>query len=213
MNPITFRYAFVDEAGGVAISRKNHVLIVAALCMENPRPIENIITKAQKKYGTSLASGELKAKKSEQQLIKHVLDVLAQEKIEIYSIIIDRRILGKALQDPEDIYRWAVTRLIRKMVARYPRIEITLDRRYTKEGLRYKLEKFIREGVSETPQQYLLIRQEDSQPVRGLQAVDFISWAIYQNFEHENDEYYRQVAPRIVDEEFVTKEIWDKDWK
>lgn len=181
--------------------------------MENPRPIENIITKAQKKYGTSLASGELKAKKSEQQLIKHVLDVLAQEKIEIYSIIIDRRILGKALQDPEDIYRWAVTRLIRKMVARYPRIEITLDRRYTKEGLRYKLEKFIREGVSETPQQYLLIRQEDSQPVRGLQAVDFISWAIYQNFEHENDEYYRQVAPRIVDEEFVTKEIWDKDWK
>jgi len=189
MSSAFLRYAFIDEAGSVALSRKNHILVIAAVCVENPRTIERIINRAQKKYGTSLASGELKAKKSGEKLIAHILNALAGERVQIYAIVMDRRVLGKSLQDPEDIYRWAVTRLIRNLLIRYPRLEIALDRRYTKEELRYRLEKFIREGLSDISQQYLLIRQEDSQPARGLQAVDFIAWAIYQKYERGNDKY------------------------
>lgn len=213
MTSATLHYAFIDEAGSVALSRKNHIFIVAALCLENPRAIENVINKAQKKYGSSLASGELKAKKSEEKLIAYILSALAQEHIEVFSIVIDHRILEKPLQDSEDIYRWAMTSLAEKLVTRYPRIEITLDRRYTKESLRYKLEKAIREGISNLPQQYVLIRQEDSQPARGLQAVDFIAWAFFQKYERKNNKYYQQIISCIVEEEFITKQIWDTEWE
>jgi hypothetical protein len=61
-------FAFIDESGNVASSRQNHILVVAALGMDNSRSIARIIRKTQKKYGSSLASGELKAKKSEDAL-------------------------------------------------------------------------------------------------------------------------------------------------
>lgn len=209
----TLRYAYIDEAGTVALSRKSHILVVAALCLENPRLVENTIKKAQKKYGSSLASGELKAKKSEGKLIEFILSAIAKEPIEIFSVIVDRRILEKEILDSEEIYRWAVTRLVRKLVTRYSRIEISLDKRYTKEGLRYKLEKSIREGIADLPQQYVLIRQEDSQPSRELQAVDFIAWALFQKYERGNNIYYGKIADRITKEELITKQTWDAEWK
>ena len=211
MVSVSLRYAFIDEAGSAALSRNNHIFIVAALCLENPRTIENTIKRAQKKYGTSLASGELKAKQSENRLIKHILESLSQEPIEVFAVVIDHRILDKALNNSEEIYHWAMLRLVKKLVIRYPRIEITLDRRYTNRELRYQLEKTVREGISDIPQNYVLIRQEDSQPNRRLQAVDFIAWALFQKHERGNDTYYRQFASCIVEEEVITKHIWNTE--
>ena len=209
MVSVSLRYAFIDETGSAALSRNNHMFIVAALCLENPRALENIIKRAQKKYGSSLASGELMAKQSERKLINHTLESLSQEPIEVFAVVIDHRILDKTLNNSEEVYQWAMLRLIKKLILRYPRIEITLDRRYTNKELRYKLEKAIREGISDIPQNYVLIRQEDSQPNRGLQAVDFIAWALFQKHERGNDSYYRQFASCIVEEEIVTKHTWD----
>jgi len=206
-------YAFIDESGNVAFSRQNHILVVAALGIDNSRIITRIIRKIQKKYGSSLSSGELKAKKSDDALTENLLAALAHEPIEIFSVIVDRRIIEQSPKDPEDIYRWAVARLAAKLVKRYPRIEIVLDRRYTKEHLRYLLERAIREGISGLPQRYVMIRQEDSMLSKELQAVDFIAWALYQKYERGDNKFYEQIAPRIVEEELVTKQVWAKERK
>jgi len=211
MVSVALRYIFIDEAGSAGLSRKSHVFVVAALCLKNPRIIENIIKRAQKKYGSSLALGELKAKQAEDKMIAHILNAISQEDVEIFSVVIDRQILEIADSNSEEIYRWVMVRLIKKLVARHPRLEITLDRRYTNKELRYKLEKAIREGISEIPQNYMLIRQEDSQPNRGLQAVDFIAWSLFQKYERGNDIYYRHFASRIVEEEVVAKQAWDTE--
>ena len=207
------RYAFIDETGNVALSRQNHILVVAALCSELPRDIDRIMRKAQKKYGSSLASGELKAKKAESKLVESVLTMLAQASIEVFAIVLDRRILNNPPGDQEEMYRWAVARLVKKLVRRAPSIEIVLDRRYTKEHLRYLLEKAIREEIYGLPQQYILIRQEDSALFKELQAVDFIAWALFQKFERANEGFYEAIAPRVVDLEVVSKQTWDQERK
>ena len=155
----------------------------------------------------------MKAKKSDDALTENLLAALAHEPIEIFSVIVDRRIIEQSPKDPEDIYRWAVARLAAKLVKRYPRIEIVLDRRYTKEHLRYLLERAIREGISGLPQRYVMIRQEDSMLSKELQAVDFIAWALYQKYERGDNKFYEQIAPRIVEEELVTKQVWAKERK
>jgi len=203
---MSLRYAYIDEAGNIALSRQNHILVVAALCAETHHSIARIIRKAQKKVGSSLASGELKAKKANDRLVSAVLTALAQETIEVFAIIMDRRILEEQLKDPEEMYRWAMARLVRKLVARFPRIEIDMDRRYTKEHLRYLLEKTVREGISDLPQKYVLIRHEDSILAKELQAVDFIAWALFQKYERGNSAFYELIAPRIVEEELITKQ-------
>jgi hypothetical protein len=206
-------YAFIDETGNIGISEQSHFLIVAAFSTETPRYYERAIRKAQKKFGSALSSGELKGKKSNDKLIETVLTGLQKRPIKIYAVIISQNILKTVSKSDEDVYRWAIARLVRKLVRRSPRMEIVLDKRYTKESLRYRLEKFIRQEISDLPQQYVLIHQEDSLHRKELQAVDFIAWAFFQKYEHGNCQYYEIFQSCIEEEEVVTKRIWDQAWK
>ena len=54
-------HAFIDESGTVAPFSGSHFLVIALLGTTRPRPIELLVKRALKKYGTSLASGEMKA--------------------------------------------------------------------------------------------------------------------------------------------------------
>ena len=206
-------FAFVDEAGNVALSRQNHTLVVAALGTETPQSVNKLIRKTQKKYGSALASGELKAKKAGGRLVDKILHELAQEPVEVFSVIVKQQVLERMTDNPEALYRRATTLLVRKLAARHPRLEIVMDQRYTTPHLRYLLEKGIREGISDLPQQYILIRQEDSVFTKELQAVDFVAWAMFQKYERGNDAFYRHIAPRIVEEELITKQTWERVWK
>ena len=209
--PQPLHYAYIDEAGNVAPSCHNHVLVVAALGIENSQTIARIIRKTQKKYGSSLASGELKAKKEQEALTEKLLSALAKESIEVHAVIIDRQVIEHPPQDPEDIYRWTMARLAAKLVRRYPRIEIVLDRRYTREKLRCRLESAIRERICGLPQEYVMIRQEDSIAIKELQAVDFIAWALFQKYERHETRYYERIIPIIIEEEVITKEMWEQE--
>jgi len=210
---VTLQYAFIDETGNPVVSSRNHVLIAAALCTETPQLIRRLIRQAQKKYGSSLASGELKAKKAEDKLVDKILRELTRESIEIFSVAVERRTLASKIEDPEALYRWTITRLVRKLATRHPRLEIVMDQRYTAPHLRYLLEKSIREGISDLPQQYILIRQEDSVFTKELQAADFVAWALFQKYEYGNPAFYEQIAPRIVEEELITKQDLEREWK
>lgn len=75
------------------------------------------------------------------------------------------------------------------------------------------LEKVIREEIYGLPQQYVLIRQEDSALFKELQAVNFIAWAIFQKFEHTNEGFYDAITPRVVEQEVVSKQTWDQERK
>ncbi|MDO8753051.1 MAG: DUF3800 domain-containing protein [Anaerolineales bacterium] len=210
---VTLQYAFIDEAGNPVVSSRNHVLIAAALCTETPQTIGRLIRKAQKKYGSPLASGELKAKKAENKQVDKILYELAQEPIEIFSVVVEQQALERTTDNPEALYRWVMTRLVRKLVALHPRLEIVMDQRYTTQHLRYLLEKDIREGISDLSQKYILIRQEDSVFSKELQAVDFVAWALFQKYQHGNPAFYEQIAPRIMEEELVTKQDLEREWK
>jgi hypothetical protein len=202
--------AYIDEAGNVVPDGRSHILVVAALGMHKSPAIARIIRKAQKKAGSSQASGELKAKKEQSGRIEKLLAALAKQPIEIYAVIIDQQVLVHLPQDPEDVYRWAVARLAAKIVRRYPAVELILDRRYTKERLRYLLEKSIREQMMSLPQRYVMVRQQDSIACKELQAVDFIAWALFQKYERGDSRFYDRIAARVVEEELVTRSVWEQ---
>jgi hypothetical protein len=126
------------------------------------------------------------------------------------SIIVDRQSILIWPKDSEEIYRQAVARAVCYLVQRWPRIEICLDKRYTKEQLRYELERYIREEISDLPQKMVLIRQEDSITRKELQATDFIAWAFYQKYERGDRRFYDLIASRVIKEEVFVPDLGNK---
>ncbi len=78
-NPTVPHYAFVDESGTVAPFSGSRYLVIALLVSTSPRPIELHVRRMQKRYGTSLRSGEMKANASREPVIADLLRALAEE--------------------------------------------------------------------------------------------------------------------------------------
>jgi len=202
------RFGFLDESGGVDPFSGSHVIVVAALMTDAPRAIELHVKRARQKLGRRTRAHELKAASSEERVIVRLLQSIADEDVEIVAVVVDKRVILRPPDDPEDIYREAVTRVVAHSVERWPRIDLVLDKRYTKRALRQELERVIREGIASLPQEVILIRQEDSRSHKGLQAVDAIAWAIFQKYEAGKDRFYAIIQDKIVVEERVRHHLW-----
>ena len=201
-------HAFVDESGTADPFSGSHFLVIALLSTTRPRPIELHVKRAHKKYGTSLASGEMKADVSRGTVVERLLQAIAQEPVAIVAVVVDKRAIVRPPGDPEDIYREAVTRAVRHAISRWPRIDICLDKRYTTKRLRYRLEKEIREGIADLHQEVVIIRQEDSISHKELQAVDYVAWAFFQKYERGDDRFYQIIANRVIVEEVIRRGLW-----
>ncbi|MCP4356507.1 MAG: DUF3800 domain-containing protein [Chloroflexi bacterium] len=202
------RYGFLDEAGGAAPFSGSRFLVVAVFTTSVPRPIELHVKRARKRLREKPASGEIKATHSREAVIKRLLTALAQEDIQIVAEIIDKRAILRPPEDYEDIYRLAVASAVRHCVTHWPRLDLYLDKRYTKKALRYILEKQIREAISDLRQEVILISQEDSVSRKELQAVDYVVWAIFQKYERADERFYRIIADKIVVEEVLKQSLW-----
>lgn len=208
MNDTILHYAFIDESGTVGFPAGTHFLVIGVLVSENPREIERPIRRALKKYGPNLASGEIKATDFEEAALLRLLKEIAQENIEIVATVVNQQAILRPPNDKEDIYRQSVARTVRRLVERYPRVQIVLDKRYTRSNLRDLLEEAIRAELEGLPRQRVLIRQENSNDRKELQAVDVIAWAFFQKYERNDDRFYNLISFRIVDEQVVSERDW-----
>ena len=206
----SMHYAFIDESGTVGTETGTHFLIIAVICGKQARDIEIPVQRAQKKFGTSLASGELKATNSREAVILRLLGELVKADIQIVAVVVDQKAVARPPKDGEEIYRKAVSRTVHHLVERWPRIQICLDQRYTNDQLRFELERRIREAIVDLPQKVVLIRQLNSQAQRGLQAADFIAWAFFQKYERGDGRFVDVLASRIVQEEQILQKSWLK---
>lgn len=209
--PDLMHYAFMDESGTVGSDTGTHFLIIAVICSDRTRDIEIPVQRAQKKFGTSLASGEMKANSSREAVILRLLEDLSKADIQVIAVAVDQKAIVLVPDAKEDIYRKAVARTIFHLVERWPHIQICLDQRYTNHQLRFELEKQIREEIMDLPQKVVLIRQLNSQAQRGLQAADFVAWAFYQKYEKGDSRFVDILASRIVQEEVLAIKNWKRE--
>lgn len=202
------QYAFLDESGTVSPFTGSHFLVAALISTAHPRVLELHVRRAQKKYGASLRSGEMKADSSREAVIAEILAAIASEPVTIITVAVDKQAIARPPTDSEDIYRQMVSQAVGHLLRRWPRVDICLDKRYTAERLRYRLERAVCEAVADLPHEVLIIRQEDSIARKELQAADFVAWAIFQKYERGDNRFYDIIAHRLVAEEVITQALW-----
>jgi hypothetical protein len=203
MNSSLLRYAFIDESGTPGADHGTHFLVIAILTTNQPRSLELPVRRALKKYGRFLSSGELKASRIKEVANLRMLEEISEQDIQIIAVLVNQHEIDDAPEDSEEIYRIAMTTAIHHLVERYPKVQISLDRRYTNENLRDMLEQQIREGLQDLQHTVVLIKQENSYIRKELQAADAVAWAFFQKYERGNTRFFDVIESKVILEEVV----------
>jgi len=204
------QYAFMDESGTVGVTG-THFLIVAATTLPNPRdiekPIRNAFRQALKKFGAEAVS-EVKASDLDEPVVLRLLAEIAEKDVQVFITIVDQQAIRVPPRDKEEIYRQAVAGTVRRLAEKFPRLDLSIDKRHTNAHLRRLLEKAIRDEIETLPRQNVLIQQENSITRKELQAADAVAWAIFQKYEHHDLRFYEVIQSKVVDETVISQKDW-----
>jgi len=204
------QYAFMDESGTVGVTG-THFLIVAATTLPNPRdvekPIRNAFRQALKKFGAEAVS-EVKASDLDEPVALRLLAEIAEKDVQVFITVVDQQAIRVPPRDKEEIYRQAVAGTVRRLAEKFPRLDLSIDKRHTNAHLRRLLEKAIRDEIETLPRQNVLIQQENSITRKELQAADAVAWAIFQKYEHHDLRFYEVIQSKVVDETVISQRDW-----
>ena len=179
------RVAFVDESGAPSPAAGGSFLAVAVLVVESSRDIDLHVRRARRSLHRKAPASELKAAQTDERVIRRLLESIAEEPCAIFGLILDKR--GLTAERAEPGYQRAVAEAIALAVAQYPELRVTIDRRYTRLRQREQLEVAIRQAIAAISHQVVIIEQADSMAHPGLQAADFVAWALRRQAEGANE--------------------------
>lgn len=211
---VTLSYAFMDESGTVGATTGTHFLVVAITSTANPRNLKKIARNAfkyaLKKFGSTFTANELKAASFDEKIILRLLSEIARQDITITATIVDQYAIRVPPKDVEEIYQQAAAWTVRRLAEKFPRLDLSIDRRHTNAHLRRLLEKAIRDEVESLPYQNIIIQQEDSVLRQELQTADAVAWAIFQKYERGDARFYDIIESKIADETLIKQKDWIK---
>lgn len=210
LNSVTLRYAFIDESGTAGSEKGTNYFVIALASVEKPRVLELPVRRALKKFGRQLSSGEIKTSRLTNSMAIRLLEEIAKQDVQISAVIVDQTTSTNHQLDSESVYKHAIAQIIYRLVENHPKVEISIDRRYTNENLRYELEKHIRLRIQNLDHKLVLIRQENSFARKELQAADAITWAFFQKYERGDSRFYDLISSKVVLEEIIRKQDWDR---
>lgn len=201
------KHVFFDESGtDDALSKLENFIVGAAVITGTPRSVELLVRRLRKKLRRP-AWEEISASITEATKVSWFLGELGKVDLELISTISDKRSFKKnpsKAPHPKTLYAELVIQTLRPCIAKHPRVEVWLHKKYTKRANRDALEKAIRERVADLYQEVLIIRQEPIQVRPHLLAADFVACAIYQAYERTDDRFYRLIETKLVEENLTS---------
>ncbi len=201
-------WAFADETGDVGRAPgSSRYLIVAIVLTRNPWPLRKAVTKTRKHLRKKLRNvPELKAWHTPKKVVARLLRYIAELDVEIVAVVLDKH-TASVHPESEDRYRLTCAEAVWHCVERYTWLKLAIDRRYTNEILRDKLEQsiFVRAASASERTTVGLIRIEhlDSTQEKGIQAADAVVWSLGQKYERGDDELYNIIKDKIIVEEVL----------
>tara|TARA_Y100000310_G_scaffold309043_1_gene352751 strand:- start:1419 stop:2051 length:633 start_codon:yes stop_codon:yes gene_type:complete len=201
---------FLDESGelGFKETSSNHFCITLLSCEDTDvkrlRGIpKKIRTRKLKKSLKKLP--ELKANNTNLNIRRAFLNQLKKHKIEIHTIILDKKQVYNSLRNNKHIlYNYIANLIISQCHVPGNQTKLIVDRRGGK-ILSSQFSNYIQKKAKETSENSnIQIEHLDSKKDGGLQVVDFVSWAIFNKYEHKEEYFYNIIKKQIV----VENKLW-----
>ena len=208
-------YIFLDESGDLGFNFKkkktSRFFVVTCLFIKNKRAIEKIVKKThlglRKKY--KRRSGVLHCFKEKPIVRKRLLKWLNDKDCEVMTIYLDKRKVYTRLQDEKQVLYNYITnilldRIYSKKIIRIKDtrdiIEIIASRRETNKFLNQNFKNYLNRQAKNYHKIDVRIFIKTPFQEKSLQAVDFVSWAIFRKYEHRDNTYYNIIKNKIREE-------------
>jgi hypothetical protein len=205
-------YLFIDESGDLGFSEgSSRWFVFTVVLVRNKRQLEKVIRKVRKGLKKKYRYvHELHAYHADEITRKRVLQLLAaKEDLAILSVILNKDKVYIDLQSQKNyLYNYTTNILIdrfytQKVVSEGEVVQICIDRKDSNKNIRENFIEYLRTSLSTKRTDYFTIILRASHEEKSLQAVDFISWAIFRKYERNDYEYYEIIKDKILEENIV----------
>lgn len=204
-------FIFMDESGDLGFDfgkqGTSSYFLVTFLFTGKKRPIEKCVKKVhsglRKKYKKI---GVLHAYKEEPVTRRRLLSCLAEKDCKIMTILLNKRKVYTRLQNEKAVLYNYVTNILldriftKRLLPSSGKVEIVASRRETNRFLNQNFQSYLSSQLvrNHDVEVRILIRTPFQE--KALQAVDFVSWAIFRKYEHGDETYYSIIRGKIVEE-------------
>ena len=186
-------YIFIDESGDLGSQSK--YLILSALVVKSPDKLDRIIKNMRRyKFKKQLRKAkEIKANKSSQELIKHMLTKLNDlNDAKVFFIILEKeKCYSNYLNsNKHKLYNFVAGKLATNIALDAGNAIVRIDKSKGKQVLRDDFNHYFEKRLKENSSiEKVAIHHSDSNAWSGLQFADVLSWSAFQKMEHSNSEY------------------------
>ncbi len=202
----------MDESGDIGFNFEkkgsSDFFVVTFLFTENKKTVEKIVKtihaqlnkKIKRKIGVLHATNEKPITR------KRLLKKLAENDCQIMSIYLNKKKVFTRLQDEKQVLYNYVTNILldriynKKIVPNNKEIELIASRRETNKFLNENFKDYLNRQVKDKHNGAIKISIKTPFEEKGLQAVDFVSWAIFRKYESGDDSYYNIIKNKIIEE-------------
>ncbi|MEK7157224.1 MAG: DUF3800 domain-containing protein [Patescibacteria group bacterium] len=205
-------YIFLDESGDLGFKKTSSkwFLFTIAIVPE-PRMLENVVKKIWrplKKKHKRL--GELHAYHANDITRTRMLQKLNElSDLKILTVILNKQKVYVDLQNQKNyLYNYAANILLDRLhtsgvLADGESIGLYIDRKDTKKRLRENFTDYLTKAMTSRRKGGFTVALHASHENRSLQAVDFMSWAIFRKYERGDYQYYELIKDKITDERLL----------
>ncbi|HUT96165.1 MAG TPA: DUF3800 domain-containing protein [Candidatus Paceibacterota bacterium] len=205
-------YIFLDESGDLGFGNKSSRWFILTMVLTgNHRKVEKCVKRVhhnlKKKYKRV---AELHAYHADEITRKRILQLLSEtEDLKILCIILNKKKVHTDLQGQKNLlYNYTANILLdrlanKKVYNTHDKIQIYIDQRETNKFLNENFKNYLNRNLVRKGSNNFEIKIRPSQAEKCLQAVDFISWAIFRKYEKNDYEYYETIKNKIIEENLL----------
>ena len=203
-------YILLDESGDLGFKLKrgsSQHFIITVIFTQSKRPLEKIARNVHRSLSKKFKKvGALHAYQETLITRKRILQGINKKDCSVLAIILNKKKVYTKLQDEKTVlYNYVTNILLDRLFHRKPipsdqPIILLASRRETNKFLNENFKHYLKEKITDNHK--LDLRIEIGSPVKekSLQAVDFVSWAIFRKYETGDDTYYDRIKERFIEE-------------
>lgn len=205
-------YIFLDESGDLGFSeRSSRWFIFTIALVDNHRRLEKVIKKVRNSLKKKHKNvGELHAYHADAVTRRRVLNGLAAiGDLKVFCVVLNKEKVYTDLQNQKNhLYNYTANILLdrlhtKKIIPLDEPIYLCIDRKDTNKYIRENFEKYLSKSLQGKRNGIVDIRLRASHEVKALQAVDFLSWAIFRKYERNDYESYELIKHLIIEENLL----------
>lgn len=202
----------MDESGdlGFDFSKRgtSKCFLITFLFSEYKRPIEKCVKKAHaslQKKGKCLGKG-LHAYHEKPVTRMRLLQCVAEKAPAVITIVLNKRKVYTKLQNEKAVLYNYVTNILldrlftKKLLPLKGNIDLIASKRETNKFLNTNFKDYLERQAVDNHGITLKVSIRTPAEEKALQAVDFVSWAMFRKHEHGEDDYYKIIKGIIVEE-------------